>query len=377
MQQMNCAYCLKCGKVYPYNSLQGYNKHEEHCKQKASVVSSLAPVERKVPQQKRSTAAPQHLPIAQNSSHAMLPSYEDLKERLVPRITRSTASLIASAQKSDNAVLPSCEDLKENLLFLPPLLPPFTTVLTDGKLLEIYSTAVLSAYEEVVYWPKNLFKLPSGKVGKAFVNEKARLIEAMTPTNPLEPIALKAVALMEHLLLQKPKQKSTSKENAECLKKRLQMWESGQISVLFAEAKALQERRKVSAHLQLPEEELARIFGKLIFEGRINAAISLLDTQSRKGGVLQLDKTMLRALEDLHPKAQPAADDSLIVGTPPVVESIIFEELVGCNVRRAALRTKGAAGVSGGDAEHWRRICLSQGDASIRLYGGAGKTTLH
>ena len=49
------------------------------------------------------------------------------------------------------------------------------------------------------------------------------------------------------------------------------------------------------------------------------------------------------------------------------MESIIFEELVGCNVRRAALITKGAAGVSGGDAEHWRRICLSQGDGSIRL----------
>jgi len=245
-------------------------------------------------------------------------------------------------------------------------LPPFEIALRT-EVSEIYSIAVAQVYEVVVFWPKNLFKLPSGKVGKAFVNEKARLFEAMTPGNPLEAIALKSVALMEHLLLQKTKQKSTTKENAACLERRLKMWDAGEISELFNEARAIQERRNVAARQQLPEEELARIFGKMIFEGRINAAISFLDTQARKGGVQTLTDAIRKVLEDLHPRAEPAPSGSLIEGTPPPVELIIFEPLVGDTIRRAALRTKGAAGVSGGDAEHWRRVCLSQGDASRRL----------
>lgn len=54
------------------------------------------------------------------------------------------------------------------------------------------------------------------------------------------------------------------------------MSDSGEVSELLKEARAIQERRSVTAPQQLPEEELVRILGKMIFEGRINAAISLL-----------------------------------------------------------------------------------------------------
>jgi len=96
---------------------------------------------------------------------------------------------------------------------------PQRTQFLDGKFPgDKYVDAVRQAYEEIVFWPKNLFKLPSGHVGKAFVHEKARLLEAMTPGNPLEPIALKSVALMEHLLLQKTKHNSKRKTMLPVLK---------------------------------------------------------------------------------------------------------------------------------------------------------------
>ena len=49
------------------------------------------------------------------------------------------------------------------------------------------------------------------------------------------------------------------------------------------------------------------------------------------------------------------------------MHSIIFEPLTGESIRKAALKTKGAAGISGGDADHWKRILLSFHGASSRL----------
>src|SRR5579863_5413915 len=48
------------------------------------------------------------------------------------------------------------------------------------------------------------------------------------------------------------------------------------------------------------------------------------------------------------------------------VWGIIFESLTDEKIR-LALKTKGSAGVSGGDAEHWKRVLLSFGAASTRL----------
>ena len=59
-------------------------------------------------------------------------------------------------------------------------------------------------YEKVVFWKKNLFKLPSGAAGKSFIKECTRLIKAWTSKSALRAIALKCIMIMPHLLLQKP-----------------------------------------------------------------------------------------------------------------------------------------------------------------------------
>jgi hypothetical protein len=98
------------------------------------------------------------------------------------------------------------------------MVPPFTPLShrsftwgdVDG---DSFISSVNSAYEEIVHWRRNVFSIPSGDVGKDFICESTCLFNSLCAGNPLEAIALKAIAVMTHLLLQKPYHKSKSKEN--------------------------------------------------------------------------------------------------------------------------------------------------------------------
>ena len=59
---------------------------------------------------------------------------------------------------------------------------------------------ISSAYDTVVHWKRNLFLVPFGKVGKAFVQELARLFTAYGEGGALECIAIKAAMVMCSLL---------------------------------------------------------------------------------------------------------------------------------------------------------------------------------
>ena len=86
------------------------------------------------------------------------------------------------------------------------LLYPVSTPILSGAVWTgvTFCDRLAVAFEQTVFWKRNVFELPSGQEGKKFVSEKARLFAAMTPENPLECVAMKTVAIMEHLLLQKP-----------------------------------------------------------------------------------------------------------------------------------------------------------------------------
>lgn len=73
---------------------------------------------------------------------------------------------------------------------------------------ELFVYRVNVAYEEIVKWRRNIFLLPSGKAGKAFISELARLYQSYADNSPLQGIALKACSVMQSLLLQNPHAKS-------------------------------------------------------------------------------------------------------------------------------------------------------------------------
>ena len=120
---------------------------------------------------------------------------------------------------------PDSDDEPEDLADdgLPHWTPANPAAFTWGKL---DSTSFISlieeVYEKVVYWRKNLFLLPRGPHGKAFLGgDKAKPIRSWAIAGPMERIAFKALAVIDHLLLQKPHHTSTSKDHLRYLEKRL------------------------------------------------------------------------------------------------------------------------------------------------------------
>ena len=69
---------------------------------------------------------------------------------------------------------------------------------------------VMASYSEVIHWKRNVFRIPSGKAGKAFVSEMAKLFQAFAEEHRIESFALTAAVVLPHLLLQKPSPEATS-----------------------------------------------------------------------------------------------------------------------------------------------------------------------
>ena len=197
-------------------------------------------------------------------------------------------------------------------------------------------------YNEVVFWKKNLFLLPSGKAGKEFVSEMSRLIGAFANATALEGIALKAVVVLQMLLLQKPSAKSKSHEHIRNLQRRLELWKNGRFEDLLCEGRSLQQRLHKSCHVS--EEQITRVFTRLMIQGKVKSALRYL-SDNAKGGVLSLIETVegsggLTAKELLHlkhPKHQPICESALLRGPVNDIPKVIFDRIDGSVIKSAAL----------------------------------------
>ena len=107
-------------------------------------------------------------------------------------------------------------------LYPPAQGPTFTWGSMDGT---DFTNRIVHYYKEVVHWKRNLFKIPSGRAGTALVKETTRLIRAYAEASALEGIALKALMVMPHLLLQKSHRTSKTKVHVTHLQRQLQLWE--------------------------------------------------------------------------------------------------------------------------------------------------------
>ena len=241
-----------------------------------------------------------------------------------------------------------------------------------------YSASLSSAYQEVVHWRRNIFRVPQGKGGKLFVSELARLFGAYAEGSALEPIALRAVTVLSVLALQKPSRKAKAKELNACLERRMVAWEKGDVTDLLEEGRCLQQRLSKGASSQRGDQNLARAFSSLMFQGKTGAALDLLSHKGT-GGVLHVNDpatkddptspSVLEVLKTKHPAAQPASAEALLSNCqdPPIAHPVIFDQIDASSIRSAALSTTGAAGPSGLDAHCWRRLCTSFHAASRDL----------
>ena len=236
-----------------------------------------------------------------------------------------------------------------------------------------FSHSIEAAYNEVVHWRRNLFMVPSGKVGKRFVSLLATLWQAYAEASALESVAFKAAMVMQALLLQKPSLGSKAKDHVACLERRLKAWDLGLVDDLVREGRVLQ------AHLQrvrsATQASLSTSFSRLMFQGKVRAAVRLLAKNS-SGGVLDLDavmpdgETVRENLKSKHPPGQPLHPAGLKTDSGDFrvdYHPVLFESLTGTAIRSAAVRTFGGAGPSGVDAAGWRRMCSTFHGASNDL----------
>ena len=235
---------------------------------------------------------------------------------------------------------------------------------------------ITSTYDEVIHWKHNLFQVPSGGTGCSFVKELARLLQGFADGSSLECVCMKAVTLLQILLLQKPNSKSKTKDHVIHLKRRLTIWYDGNIKHLLEEGRCIQ-RRIPKGHKATAEQSLARTFSNLMAKGKVKNALRLLD-RSHSGGVLDLNdlipesgnaecRSVRDVLVDKHPASVPPSSSSLLQDEPEDVNPIIYDNLTADSILNAAMKTHGAAGLSGLDAYSWRRMCSSFKSASHDL----------
>ena len=105
---------------------------------------------------------------------------------------------------------------------------------------QVFPSVIDDAYTQTAHWKSNLFKVPSGSTGKQFVAEITCLFESFATESALEAVALKAAMTLPALLLQKPHAKSKVQEHTACLRRRLSLWDKGDIVELLKEGRAIQ-----------------------------------------------------------------------------------------------------------------------------------------
>ena len=240
-----------------------------------------------------------------------------------------------------------------------------------GTLIQVNSLDInRSRLFGVVHWRKNLFFIPAGDSGKQFVNELAKLAQAYADRSTLECVAITAMMLIPHILLQRLPRKCSHRELSQCLSRRLEAWKEGKIDEL------MHERRTLQQHLHTPSKQpkqssctdLSQGFAEFMKRGNVVAAERLITAES-KTGLLSLDdhipglteKTVRDVLRKKHPNPSRGYPNAMrdASAQKPAAHAIIFDAIDGLLIRKMALKSTGPAGPSGLDASAWKHLCTS------------------
>ena len=177
-----------------------------------------------------------------------------------------------------------------------------------------FVSSVSCCYDEVVHWQKHLFRVPSGKCGRAFVSELCCLFNAYATGSALESVAMKAVMIMPILLLQRPHYHSKSRDHISHLSRRLGLWHKGDMDSLIAEGRVLQGNlnsfRRTKGQ-NSSKESIARCFSNLITCGKVKDALRILSMDDQ-GGPLPVNSAVMDSLLLKHPRKRDPSPSTLI-----------------------------------------------------------------
>ena len=93
-------------------------------------------------------------------------------------------------------------------------------------------------------------------------------------------------------------------------------------------------------------------------KGNINSAMKLL-ADNMQNDILSLNDQTLHQIKQEPPHGKDAYPELLLPVIPEEIHPIKFHSIGAESVKKAILKTKGAAGPSGLDADGWKRILTS------------------
>ena len=198
-----------------------------------------------------------------------------------------------------------------------------------------------------------------GKASRLFISELTMWLDHYNRSTSFKSIALKVFMTLPCLILQKPSCNSKAKDHAKALDERLKLWNDGNLDRLFREAKTIQTRFRNSTTTKRTQEDSARSFAKLMWEGKVHAALNML-SKDYENGVLKIDDNILKELKTKHPPPAKIKEDSLLFGPINEMSQHYFDEIDEIMVAKAANLTKGAGGPSHLDSDQFRHLLLSK-----------------
>ena len=198
---------------------------------------------------------------------------------------------------------------------------------------------VSNIYEDTIRWKKNMFQLPSGKCGKEYIKIVTQWLEFFNKDTTFQGLALKVIMILPNLMLQKPSATSKSKEHSETLQQRIEMWNKGNIQEIWKDGLVIQ--KKLTSKPQKAPEDVTRIFSRLMFEGKVGAALKFLDENS-SNSVLKSTEQVIHKLRTLHPEASEILAESLMQGPLQEVSSAHFNNIKEQSILKAASHTHGS-----------------------------------
>ncbi len=148
--------------------------------------------------------------------------------------------------------------------------------------------AVNHAYLKIVRWKKNLFKVPSGKVGQEFIEEVNKTLVHYVSGSHFESVALTMSMIIFPLLLQKPSRSSKCRDHTNYLKKRLDLWRAGEIHTLLKQCTIIQDRMKTT---KVDSRHHEKVFVRLMLQGKVSAALWWIGSQ--RSSLLEVDDNIL------------------------------------------------------------------------------------
>ena len=166
---------------------------------------------------------------------------------------------------------------------LPPCLPSFTALSSSP----IFHGVPLTLHVSFRSLMMRILRLLLGSVTYSWFL-LARLVRPLSLTWPVffdyannsssESVSLKAALIMPALLLQRPHDTSTTKENVSSLDRRLQLWSEGSSADLLSEGKLIQSRlRRVSPNSgSHNDDHRAAVFANLIMQGKLVMLFDIL-----------------------------------------------------------------------------------------------------